>query len=146
VAPESAALTVNWLMPTWSDYSLWVPSPIDVPLALKHVGDETEFTLAGLPIKAVFVPGHSFDSVIYIMQFGEKRVAFTGDIGFDGESQILHRCWGDRTKAAAVARVIRDQVLSLRPDHVLTGHGRREAGSAFLEDLLRRTEAALEKP
>ena len=31
-------------------------------------------------------------------------------------------------------------------DHVLTGHGRREAGSVFLEDLLRRTEAALEKP
>ena len=80
VAPESAALTVNWLVPTWSDYSLWAPSPIDVPLALKRVGDEAEVTLAGLRIKAVFVPGHSFDSVIYIMQFGDKRVVFTGDI------------------------------------------------------------------
>jgi glyoxylase-like metal-dependent hydrolase (beta-lactamase superfamily II) len=146
VAPKSAALSLTWLMPTWSDYSLWVPSRIDHPLALNHLGDVAEVTLAGLPVRAIFVPGHSFDSVIYIMQFGRKQVAFTGDIGFDGESHILHRCWGDRDKAAAVARVIREQVLPLRPDHVLTGHGRRPAGSSFLEDLLQRTEAVLGKP
>ncbi len=145
VAPESAALTMNWLMPTWSDYSIWVPTPIDVPLPLKRVGDEAEVTLCGLKIKAIFVPGHSFDSVIYVMDFGAKRVAFTGDIGFEGESHILHRTWGDLLKAQAVTQVIRDKVLPLKPDHVLTGHTPYPNGTQFLQSLVERTEAAMKK-
>jgi len=146
VAPATAGLTVTWLMPTWSDYSIWVPSPIDKPLPLKRAGDETDIELCGLRIKAVFVPGHSFDSVIYTMVLNGKRVAFTGDIGFEGVSHILHRGWGDREKAAVVAKIVRAKVLSLNPDHVLTGHGPRPKGMAFLEDLLQRTETALAKP
>ena len=145
VAPESAALTMNWLMPTWTDYSIWVPTPIDVPLPLKRVGDEAEVTLCGLKIKAIFVPGHSFDSVVYVMDFGGKRVAFTGDIGFEGESHILHRTWGDATKAQGVVQVIRDKVLPLKPDHVLTGHTPYPKGTEFLQSLVERTEAALTK-
>jgi glyoxylase-like metal-dependent hydrolase (beta-lactamase superfamily II) len=145
VAPESAALTMNWLMPTWSDYSIWVPTPIDVPLPLKRVGDEAEVTLCGLKIKAIFVPGHSFDSVVYVMDFGGKRVAFTGDIGFEGEAHILHRTWGDALKAQSVVQVIRDKVLPLKPDHVLTGHTPYPKGTEFLQSLVDRTEAALKK-
>jgi glyoxylase-like metal-dependent hydrolase (beta-lactamase superfamily II) len=145
VAPATAAFTVTWLMPTWSDYSVWVPSLIDQPLPLRRVGDETEFTLCGLRIKAIFVPGHSFDSVLYTMEFDGKRVLFTGDIGFEGVSNILHRCWGDREKAGAVAKVVRNQVLPLKPAHVFTGHGPRKDGTGFLEDLLKRTEEALAK-
>jgi glyoxylase-like metal-dependent hydrolase (beta-lactamase superfamily II) len=143
VAPATAAFTVTWLMPTWSDYSIWVPAPIDRPLPLKRAGDETEVELCGLRIKAIFVPGHSFDSVIYTMELNGKRVVFTGDIGFEGGSHILHRCWGDREKAAVTAKIVRTKVLSLKPDHVLTGHGPRPKGTAFLEDLLKRTESAL---
>jgi glyoxylase-like metal-dependent hydrolase (beta-lactamase superfamily II) len=146
VAPATAAFTVTWLMPTWSDYSIWVPSPIDQPLPLKRAGDETDITLCGLPIKAIFVPGHSFDSVLYVMELGGKRILFTGDMGFEGVSHILHRCWGDQDKALAVTRVVRRQMLPLRPDHVFTGHGPRPQGTAFLEDLLMRTEEALSKP
>jgi glyoxylase-like metal-dependent hydrolase (beta-lactamase superfamily II) len=145
VAPATAALTVTWLMPTWSDYSVWVPSPIDKPLPLKRAGDETTFTLCGVPIKAIFVPGHSFDLVLYSMELNGKRVLFTGDLGFEGVSNILHRCWGDRDKALVVTKVVRTQALSLKPDHVFTGHGPREHGTAFLEDLLKRTEEALAK-
>ena len=83
-------MTVSWLMPTWSDYSVWAPAQIDQPLPLKRAGDETEFVLCGLRIKAIFVPGHSFDSVLYVMDFNGKRVVFTGDIGFEGVSNILH--------------------------------------------------------
>jgi glyoxylase-like metal-dependent hydrolase (beta-lactamase superfamily II) len=143
VAPATAAFTVTWTMPTWSDYSIWVPCPIDQPLPLKRVGDETEVTLAGVRIRAIFVPGHSFDSVVYVMTVGGKRIAFTGDIGFDGVSHILHRCWGDREKAAAVTRVVRDKVIPLKPDHVFTGHGPRKDGTGFLKDLVARSEAAL---
>jgi glyoxylase-like metal-dependent hydrolase (beta-lactamase superfamily II) len=145
VAPATAAFTVTWLMPTWSDYSIWVPAPIDVPLPLKRAGDEKEITLCGLMIKAVFVPGHSFDSVLYALQLNGKRILFTGDIGFEGASHILHRCWGDREKALVVTRVLLKQVLPWRPDHVLTGHGPRPQGTAFLEDLVKRTQEALSK-
>jgi glyoxylase-like metal-dependent hydrolase (beta-lactamase superfamily II) len=146
VAPATAALPVTWLMPTWSDYSIWPPSPIDQPLPLKRAGDEAKFTLCGLPIKAIFVPGHSFDLVLYTMEFDGKRVLFTGDLGFEKGSHILHRCWGDRDKALVVTRVVKEKALPLKPTHVFTGHGPRPDGTAWLEDLLRRTEEALAKP
>jgi metallo-beta-lactamase class B len=143
VAPATAEFTVTWCMPTWSDYSIWPPCPVDVLLPLKKVGDETTITLCGLSVKAIFIPGHSFDSVIYVVDFPGKRVAFTGDMGFEGASDILHRCWDDRDKALPVIRVVRDQVLPLRPDHVLTGHGPRLDGTTFLRDLLKRSEQAI---
>jgi glyoxylase-like metal-dependent hydrolase (beta-lactamase superfamily II) len=146
VAPATAAFTVTWLMPTWSDYSIWPPSPIDQPLRLKRAGDETKFTLCGLPIQAIFVPGHSFDLVLYSMELNGKRILFTGDLGFEGGSHILHRCWGDRDKALRVAKIVRTQALSQKPTHVFTGHGPRKDGTAWLEDLLKRTEEALAKP
>lgn len=145
VAPRSAELALNWLMPTWSDYSLWAPARLDVPLPLARVGDETEITLCGQKVRAIFVPGHSFDATLYLMQISGKRIAFTGDIGFEGESNILHRCWGDRLKAAMVVRVVRDKLLAFQPDYVFTGHGPREPGTEFIKGLLERTEAALSK-
>jgi glyoxylase-like metal-dependent hydrolase (beta-lactamase superfamily II) len=145
VAPATAAFTVTWLIPTWSDYSIWPPSPIDMPLPLKRAGDEKEISLCGLKIKAVFVPGHSFDSVLYALELNGKRILFTGDMGFEGGSHILHRCWGDRDKALQVTRVVLKQVLPWRPDHVLTGHGPRPQGTAWLGDLVKRTQEALSK-
>ena len=88
-------------------------------------------------------PDLPFDSTIYTMELNGKRIVFTGDIGFEGVQDILHRCWGDREKAAAVAKIVRTKVLSLKPDHVLTGHGPRPQGTAWMEDLLTRTEASL---
>jgi metallo-beta-lactamase class B len=143
VAPATAEFTVTWCMPTWSDYSIWPPCPVDEPLPVKKVGDETTIKLCGLEIKAIFIPGHSFDSVIYVVDFPGKRVAFTGDMGFEGVSDILHRCWTDRDKALPVMRVVRDQVLPLRPDHVFTGHGPRPKGTDFLRDLLERSEKSV---
>lgn len=143
VAPRSAELTVTWLMPTWSDYSIWAPARIDLPLPLVRIGDEADVNLCGQKVRAVFVPGHSFDATLYLMDFAGKRVAFTGDIGFEGDSNILHRSWGDRVKAAMVARVVRDKLLAFRPDYVFTGHGPRQPGTAFIEGLLERTERAL---
>jgi glyoxylase-like metal-dependent hydrolase (beta-lactamase superfamily II) len=146
VAPATAAFAATWLMPTWSDYSVWPPLCIDRPLPLRKAGDEAEVTLSGLRVKAVFVPGHSFDSVLYFMDFGGKRVLFTGDVGFEGASDVLHRCWGDREKAAAAVKVLTRQVLPLKPDHVFTGHGPRRDGTAWLVDLLRRTNDSLSRP
>ncbi|OAI40784.1 hypothetical protein AYO40_04310 [Planctomycetaceae bacterium SCGC AG-212-D15] len=144
VAPASADLTLGWLMPTLSDYSVWPPRPVDQPLPLKRAGDQTEITLAGLKIQAYFVPGHSFDSVIYAVELDGKRVVFTGDVGFDNQD-ILHRCWGDVDKARAVTDVIRTKILPLKPAFVFRGHGAKRDGTAFLEDLVKRSDESIRK-
>jgi glyoxylase-like metal-dependent hydrolase (beta-lactamase superfamily II) len=145
VAPESAAFALSWLMPMLTDYGVWVPRPVDVPLPLKRAGDEAEITLAGLKIRAVFVPGHSMDSAIYLLELGGKHVAFTGDVGFQAPSDILHRCWTDSENAATVIQVVKTKVIPFHPDVVFTGHGGRPEGTAFLEDLVKRSEESIQK-
>jgi glyoxylase-like metal-dependent hydrolase (beta-lactamase superfamily II) len=142
VAPETAALGLTWLMPTVTDYGVWVPRPVDVPLPLKRVGDETEVTIEGVKIRAVFVPGHSYDLVVYLFELGGKRIAFTGDLGFKN-ADIVHRCWGDVDKGAAVTEAIRTKVLEFHPDVVFTGHDAHAQGFAFLEDLVKRSQETI---
>jgi glyoxylase-like metal-dependent hydrolase (beta-lactamase superfamily II) len=142
VGPKPAAFTLTWLMPMLTDYGIYPPRPLDVPLPLSAVGDETDFELSGIKFRALFVPGHSFDLTVYMTELGGKRIAFTGDLGFENQD-ILHRCWGDVEKANAVVRAIRDRLLPWRPDIVFTGHGVRPDGTGFLTDLVRHTEASL---
>jgi len=71
-------------------------------------------------------------------------VAFTGDLGFKGQD-ILHRCWGDADKAAAVTEVVRTKVLEFRPDVVFTGHGAHQEGMAFLETLVASSQESVKK-
>ena len=151
VAPASAAFAVTGVMPTWSDYNLWVPCPIDEPLPLKRAGDEAEVTLCGVKVKAIFAPGHSPDSVVYAMELNGRRVIFTGDIAFDDRrremplgSNILHRCWGDRENAARVIRVIETQVLPLEPEFGFTGHAAYPDAAAAWGRILAASRAALQ--
>ncbi|MBI3874512.1 MAG: MBL fold metallo-hydrolase [Verrucomicrobia bacterium] len=145
VGPKSAALTLMWLMPMLTDYGIFPPRPLDVPLPLARVGDETEFEVSGQKFRALFVPGHSFDLTIYMTELGGKRVAFTGDLGFERESDIVHRCWGDAEKARPVVKAIREKLLAWKPDVIFTGHGVRPNGTEWLEDLLKRSEESLAK-
>lgn len=145
VAPRSAEFSLAWLMPMLTDYGVWVPRPVDVPLALDRAGDEVSFSVAGQTIRAIFVPGHSLDLVIYLMDLDGKRVAFTGDLGFQAPSDILHRCWTDVDHAAEVVEIVKSKVLPFRPDVVFTGHGGRAEGAAFLEDLVARSEESIRK-
>ncbi len=71
-----------------------------------------------------------------------KRVAFTGDLGFENQD-ILHRCWGDTDKARALVRMVRDRLLPRHPDVVFTGHGVRTDGTGFLAELIRHTDDSL---
>ena len=151
VAPASAAFAVTGVMPTFSDYNLWVPCPIDEPLPLKRAGDEAEVTLCGVKIKAIFAPGHSLDSVVYTMELGGRRVIFTGDIGFDDRraglplgSNVLHRCWEERENAARVIRVIETQVLPLRPEFSFTGHAAYSDATGTWRRILEASRAALQ--
>jgi glyoxylase-like metal-dependent hydrolase (beta-lactamase superfamily II) len=142
VAPKSAELTLTWLMPMLSDYGIYPPRPVDLPLPLARVGDETEFEVSGLKFYALFVPGHSFDLTIYATELGGKRIAFTGDLGFEGQD-MLHRCWGDAEKARRVLEVIRNKLVRWGPDVIFTGHGVRQNGMQFLAELVQQTEESL---
>jgi glyoxylase-like metal-dependent hydrolase (beta-lactamase superfamily II) len=144
VGPRSSELTLTWLMPMLTDYGLYPPRPLDVALPLSQTGDETEFEVSGLKVGALFVPGHSFDLTIYKIELAGKRIAFTGDLGFENQD-ILHRCWGDAEKARSVVQVIRHQLLAWRPDVVFTGHGVRPEGTEFIASLLQHTEASLKE-
>ncbi|HXJ71393.1 MAG TPA: MBL fold metallo-hydrolase, partial [Candidatus Dormibacteraeota bacterium] len=106
VGPKSAAMPLTWLMPMLTDYGIYPPRPLDVALPLTRAGDETDIEVSGLKFRAVFVPGHSFDLTIYKVELGGKRIAFTGDLGFENQD-ILHRCWDDADKARALVPVVR---------------------------------------
>jgi glyoxylase-like metal-dependent hydrolase (beta-lactamase superfamily II) len=145
VGPKAAAFPLTWLMPMLTDYGIYPPRPLDMPLPLTRFGDEADFQVSGLDFHALFVPGHSFDQTIYTIKLGGKRIAFTGDLGFENQD-ILHRCWGDVEKARQIVPVIRDKLLAWRPDIVFTGHGVRTNGLEFLTTLVRTTEASLARP
>jgi glyoxylase-like metal-dependent hydrolase (beta-lactamase superfamily II) len=142
VGPKPAAFTLTWLMPMLTDYGIYPPRPLDLALPLEAAGDETDFELSGLKFHALFVPGHSFDLTVYTTELDGRRVAFTGDLGFENQD-ILHRCWGDADKARIVVRVIRDQLVPWQPDVVFTGHDVHQDGTRFLTELVRHTEASL---
>jgi glyoxylase-like metal-dependent hydrolase (beta-lactamase superfamily II) len=142
VAPKPAAFGLTWLMPMLTDYGIYPPRPVDMPLPLVRAGDETDFEVSGLKFHALFVPGHSFDLTVYTIELGGKRIAFTGDLGFENQD-ILHRCWGDTEKARVIAQVIRSKLLSWQPDVVFTGHGVRPNGTEFLVKLVQQTEQSL---
>ena len=145
VAPKSGALPLTWLMPMLTDYGIFPPRPLDLPLPLARVGDETDFEVSGQKFRALFVPGHSFDLTVYKTELAGKRIAFTGDLGFERTGEILDRCWGDAAKARPVIAAIREKLLAWQPDLVFTGHGVRPTGTAWVEDLLRRSEESLAK-
>ncbi|HKX60342.1 MAG TPA: MBL fold metallo-hydrolase, partial [Verrucomicrobiae bacterium] len=142
VGPKAAALSLTWLMPMLTDYGIYPPRPLDLPLAITKAGDERTFETVGLKFRALFVPGHSFDLTVYKLELGGRRIAFTGDLGFENQD-ILHRCWGDADKARALTGVIRDKLLAWRPDVVFTGHGVRTNGTEFIASLLQQTEESL---
>ncbi|HEV7403658.1 MAG TPA: MBL fold metallo-hydrolase [Chthoniobacteraceae bacterium] len=146
VAPKSAALALTWLMPMLTDYGIYPPRPVDLPLPLAQVGDETDFEIAGQKFHALFLPGHSFDLTVYTTTLAGKRIAFTGDLGFETNIDIVHRCWGDAEKARPIVKALREKLLPWQPDVVFTGHGVRKFGTPWLEDLIQRTETTLTAP
>jgi len=153
VAPASAAFTTAWVMGHWTGYGLAVPCPIDHPLPLKKSGDQAEITLCGIRIKAIFAPGHSPDSVVYFMELNGHRVIFTGDIAFDDRrvgmplgSNVLHRNWGDREKAAATIHLIEQKVLPLKPEFEFKGHASNRDPATSWQHILEASRKALDVP
>ncbi len=135
----------TWMIPALSHYGIWVPCAIDQPLPLARPGDTARFTLDGIDVQAISAPGHSFDSVVYVMDLAGKRVIFTGDIGFHGSGHILDRCWNDVPKARTVMRIMREQVLPLRPDIMIGGHHADRNPVEYWQNILRASDEAMHR-
>lgn len=80
-----------------------------------------------------------------MMEFNGKRVAFTGNIGFEKGNDILNRCWGDKDKARSVIEVVESKLIPWRPDYVFTGHGAVRNGTEFLRELVADSRKSLSK-
>jgi glyoxylase-like metal-dependent hydrolase (beta-lactamase superfamily II) len=82
---------------------------------------DVELVLGGVRLVARHAPGHTEGSTLYLLDAGEDRVAFTGDVLFAGTVGRTDLPGGD---AAVMAATLREVVAALPPGtHVLPGHG-----------------------
>ena len=82
----------------------------------KLITEETTFQLPGMEVRAIPVPGHSDDSVIYIIE----NMLFTGDTlmaGYTGQTAGL-------SEQKAMTALIRQKIFGLEGEYLLLpGHG-----------------------
>ena len=84
------------------------------------ITQDTALDLAGLPVRAVRVPGHTFGSMAWRFEKGGKRYVATGDLIMpDG---VLGYSGSINFSAADVLSSLR-KLQALKPDVVLPGHG-----------------------
>lgn len=82
---------------------------------------DEELVLGGVRLVARHAPGHTEGSTLYLLEAGDDRVAFTGDVLFAGTVGRTDLPGGD---PATMAATLRDVVATLPPrTHVLPGHG-----------------------
>jgi metallo-beta-lactamase class B len=115
VCSEEMAYTLQHHIPGNTGYGLHPPVPTDVTIA----GD-SELDLAGLKVRALRIPGHTFGSMAwYFEKSGKTFVAFgdlimpRGVLGYSGSVNF------SATDVLASLRKLRD----LKSDLVLPGHG-----------------------
>ena len=115
VCSAEMAYSLQHHIPLGSGYGFHPPVPTD----LRVTHDDT-LDLAGLPVRAVRIPGHTFGSMAWMFEAGGKRYVATGDLimpggvlGYDGSINF---------SATDVLASLR-KLDALKPDVVLPGHG-----------------------
>jgi glyoxylase-like metal-dependent hydrolase (beta-lactamase superfamily II) len=115
VAGATTAYDLQHLTPAGTGYGFHPPTPVDIPISA-----DKELDLAGLKVKAICLPGHTYGSMGYVFQKNARTYVSTGDLimgggvlGYDGSLDF---------SAEDVLRSLR-KVASFRPDIVLGGHG-----------------------
>jgi glyoxylase-like metal-dependent hydrolase (beta-lactamase superfamily II) len=126
-----------------------------VPVTLALRNGEVH-TWEGLKFEAIETPGHTDGSLTYLVEIGNKRIAFTGDLIY-GAGQIhdmysLQKAfpgmgggyWGFGGAVNDVKASL-DRVLARKPDLLVPSHGEviREPARAA-EELKRRLDAVME--
>ncbi len=115
VAGAEAAYTLQHHIPTGTGYGFHPPQPIDIV-----VSQDQELDLAGLKVRAIRLPGHTYGSMGWAFEKDGKRWISIGDLimpggvlGYSGSINF------SATDALASLR----KLDALKPDGILPGHG-----------------------
>jgi glyoxylase-like metal-dependent hydrolase (beta-lactamase superfamily II) len=115
VASTEMAYGLQHHSPLVSGYGFHPPVPTDVLIT-----EDTTLDLAGMPINAVRMPGHTFGSMAWLFETGGKRYVATGDLIMpDG---VLGYAGSINFSAVDVLSSLR-KLQALKPAVVLPGHG-----------------------
>ncbi|MBQ7501424.1 MBL fold metallo-hydrolase [bacterium] len=113
----------EYLLDAKKNLSALCGSPIIIE-DTEHISDGGIITSAAAPalqLKAIYVPGHTGDSVMYFSE--SERAAFVGDTIFKGSLGAYHYPGGDPIK---LRQSIIDRVFSLPDDTALySGHSEK---------------------
>jgi len=115
VASVEMAYLLRHHIPACSGYGFHPPNPVDVVLA-----EDRELDLAGLKVKAVRLPGHTYGSMGYLFERGGRTCVATGDLIMPGG--VLGYSGSADFSARDVLASLR-KLAALKPDEVLGGHG-----------------------
>lgn len=115
VCSEEMAYTLQHHIPGNTGYGLHPPVPTDIRIA-----KDTELDLAGLKVRALRIPGHTYGSMAWQFEKSGKTFVAFGDLimprgvlGYSGSVNF---------SAADVLSSLR-KLRDLKPDYVLPGHG-----------------------
>jgi metallo-beta-lactamase class B len=115
VCSEEMAYTLQHHIPGNTGYGLHPPVPTDIVIK-----NDTELDLAGLKVRAIRIPGHTYGSMAWCFEKGGKTFVAFGDLimprgvlGYSGSVNF------SATDVLASLRKLRD----LKVDLVLPGHG-----------------------
>ena len=115
VCSAEMAYALQHHIPLGTGYGFHPPVPADV-----RVAEDGTLDLAGLPVRAVRVPGHTAGSMAWMFETGGKRYVAIGDLimpggvlGYDGSINF---------SATDVLASLR-KLDALKPEVVLPGHG-----------------------
>ncbi|MHB1033852.1 MAG: FG-GAP-like repeat-containing protein [Pirellulales bacterium] len=115
VASAEMAYILQHHIPGGTGYGLHPPVPVDIVLT-----GEKELDLAGLKVKVIRLPGHTFGSMGYVFEKNGQKYVATGDLimqdGVLGYSGSL-----DFSAEDVLASLTK--LAALKPDVVLGGHG-----------------------
>ncbi|MDO5580927.1 MAG: MBL fold metallo-hydrolase [Planctomycetia bacterium] len=96
--------------------------PLTVPAADRILADGESFEIAGIPFKAIWIPGHSCGHLVFAVDLdGPDKVIFAGDVIFQGS---IGRTDFPDGNSEDLLQGIRDKIFSFSDKTVLyPGHG-----------------------
>jgi glyoxylase-like metal-dependent hydrolase (beta-lactamase superfamily II) len=115
-------------------YQLHGPGYAFTPFIVDHaIGDGERFDLDGVAVEAHFLPGHTPDSTLLVVEHAGRRVGFCGDVAFGGKADgvprlgFLSSLWmSDLDEYVASL----ERLAAVPLDLLLPGHGAVVAGRA----------------
>jgi len=115
VASAEMAYILQHHLPSETGYGFHPPNPVDIALT-----EDKELDLAGLKVKAIRLPGHTYGSMGYVFAKEGRTYVATGDLIMPGG--VLGYSGSFDFSAENVLAGLR-KLAALTPDEVLGGHG-----------------------